>query len=78
MVKFFGGAALGIGGLFLLIIMGTLMGGVAGWTVGLVFDETLAALKGVLGVSISNFQLGAMLGFAGGFFRVRVTSKESS
>ena len=72
--KAFGVVLLSVGGVFILIIIGTLMGGVAGWTVGLVFVDTMAALKNALGLSVTNFELGAMLGFVGGFFRGKMSS----
>ena len=67
--KVFGVAFLGIGVLFLLIILSTLMGGICGWTVGLIFTDTIAALKQFMGVDVTNFELGAMLGFVGGFLK---------
>ena len=76
-VKAFGGLVFSLGWLFLIVILGTLIGGVIGWTVGLVFDDTLAALKTALGLSVTNFQLGAMLGFVGGFFKSSKFSTET-
>lgn len=66
------GAAVGfLGIVFLVTILGTLFGALAGWTVGLVFDGTLSKLATMLGVpGTPPWQLGAMLGFVGGFFRV--------
>ncbi len=75
-VKIFGGGVLVIGALFLTIILGTLMGGVAGWTIGLVFTDTIAALKQALGLAVTDFELGAMLGFVGGFFRASVSKSD--
>ncbi len=77
-VKVVGGIVLGFGGLFLIILMGTLCGGVAGWTVGLVFVDTMVEIKQWLGVSVTNFELGAMLGFVGGFFRGRVSTNDNT
>ncbi len=74
--KIFGGGVLVIGGLFFIIILGTLMGGVAGWAVGMVFTDTIAALKQALGVVVTDFELGAMLGFVGGFFRASVSKSD--
>ena len=72
-VKICVGGVLVIGALFLVIILGTLMGGVAGWTVGLVFTDTIAALKLALGLAVTDFELGAMLGFVGAFFRASIS-----
>ena len=72
--KAFGAVLLSVGGVFILIIIGTLMGGVAGWTVGLVFVDIMAELKSALGLDVTNFELGAMLGFVGGFFRGKMSS----
>ena len=76
-IKFFGGAVAVIGGIFFLIILGTLMGGFAGWVVGLVFVDTIASLKQFLGLAVTNFELGAMLGFVGGFFRSSQTNNNA-
>jgi hypothetical protein len=60
-------------GLFITIISGTLMGGVAGWTVNLVFPVVADTLNQLSGLSLSAFDQGAVLGFVGGF--IRSTSK---
>lgn len=54
---------------FVGVILGTLLGGVVGVVVGWVFPAPLHALKGLLHISVTNFQLGAMLGFVSGFFK---------
>lgn len=78
LIKVFGGIVLTIGGVFFLIIFGTLFGGVAGWVIGMVFDQTIDALKVWASLEdVTDFQLGAMLGFVGGFFRASV-SKSSA
>jgi hypothetical protein len=73
MVKFFGTAALGLGGLFFFIILGALTGGVGGWVVGLAFGDTILGIAGQLGIKgVTMFQLGAFLGFVGGFLKTKV------
>ena len=46
--------------LFIGVVLSTLLGGVVGWCVGLVFDDTIAALKDFLGVKVTDFELGAI------------------
>lgn len=59
---------------FLAIIVGTLMGAITGWVVGLFFGNAiLGALASFGVVGVSMWQLGAFLGFVGGFFRTTVT-----
>lgn len=77
-VKAFGTIFLVTGVVFLAIILGTMMGGVAGWVVGLVFNDTMLALKDFLGTDATNFQVGAALGFVGGFFRATVNAKTTA
>lgn len=73
-----GGAALFSGGLLLLLPLGTLFGGIAGWAVGLFFGDTILGIAGQLGVKdITMFQFGAFLGFVGGFLRTRTEVKSN-
>lgn len=72
-VKIFGVSILVVGALFVTATLGTLMGGVAGWVVGYVFEDSIAALKAFAGLEVTDFQLGAMLGFVGGFFKSSTT-----
>jgi ABC-type dipeptide/oligopeptide/nickel transport system permease component len=69
-------AVLAMGLVFVGVLLGTLFGAFAGWVVGLIFDETLTKLSALIGFAGPHWQLGAMLGFVGGFFRTSV-SKES-
>lgn len=68
-------------GIFVLVffspLIGTLLGAFSGWVVGFFFAETImTTLAGFgFGASISMWQLGATLGFLGGFFRVRQSDK---
>lgn len=71
----FGGVALFFGGVFLMVIFGTLMGAVAGWIVGLFFGETILSILGQLGVrNVTMWQFGAFMGFVGGFLKTKVTA----
>ncbi len=71
----FGGVVLGIGGIFLLVILGTFLGALSGWIVGLVFGETILGILAQLGVQdIAMWQFGAFMGFVGGFLKTKVTT----
>ena len=73
MAKSFGVLALAIGGIFFFIILSTFMGGLAGWTVGLIFGETILGIFAQLGVKgVTMFQIGSFLGFVGGFLKTKV------
>ena len=69
------GAAMAVGLVLLIIVMvilGTLFGGIAGWIVGLFFTDTIMTTLNRLGVDtmgMSMWQLGATLGFISGFFK---------
>lgn len=76
MTKAFGGIALFLGGVFFFVILGTLMGGLAGWTVGLVFGDTILGIFAQLGIKgVTMFQIGAFLGFVGGFLKTKVSAE---
>ena len=71
----FGIAAMSLGGIFVFVILGTLIGGIAGWVVGLFFSDTILGILAQLGVKgISMFQFGAFMGFVGGFLKTKVTT----
>ena len=79
-IAFIGVAFLGVLGfgftLFLASILGTVFGAMGGWFVGLLFDETLVLVADMFGISgTPAWQLGAILGFVGGFLRTSVSSK---
>lgn len=79
MVKFFGTAALGLGGLFLFIILGTLTGAIGGWVVGLAFGDTILGIASQVGIKgVTMFQLGAFMGFFGGFLKTKVSHAKDS
>jgi hypothetical protein len=75
MKDFFAGAAVAMGlvaMVFFLVILSTLMGGIAGWIVGIFFHDTIMNTLDRFGVetfSMSMWQLGATLGFISGFFK---------
>ena len=68
-IVFFGTIITAAGALFLAVLAGTFFGALGSWCVGLVFIDTFVVLKDFLGVTCTNFELGAALGFVGGFFR---------
>ena len=57
---------------FILVTLGTLFGGIAGWIVGLFFTDTIMNTLNRIGVDtmgMTMWQLGATLGFISGFFK---------
>lgn len=66
-------AAIGLVGLvFFAVVLGTLMGAVAGWIVGLFFSNTILGTLSRFGVDVAGlamWQLGATLAFVGSFFK---------
>ena len=75
LIKFIGGIMLVLGALFVGVLSSTVIGAVIGWTVGLVYDDTLRALASWAGLDAPAWQLGAMLGFVSAFFRPPAASK---
>ena len=64
--------------LLLAICLGTIFGAVAGWAVGWLFDETSAKVLAYIGVEgFAMWEIGAALGFVGGFFRGSSSSSSS-
>jgi hypothetical protein len=53
-------------------------GALAGWIAGLFYGHTLHLLAQRLGLDMQPWQLGAMLGFVGGFFKSTTTSSSKS
>lgn len=75
LAKGFGVVMFAMMGIFFFVILGTLLGGVAGWVVGLFFSETILGIASQLGIkNVTMFQLGAFLGFTGGFLKTKVTA----
>lgn len=69
--------AVGVGLLlFVAVLLSTIFGGIAGWVVGGVFPYVTDTLRSLLGLSLTNFELGAVLGFVGSF--VKGSSSSSS
>ena len=63
---------------FILVILGTLFGGIAGWIVGLFFTDTIMNTLNRIGVDtmdMTMWQLGATLGFVSGFFKSAKVNK---
>jgi len=76
--KIIGGIILAIGtaGLALLgVLLGTLVGIVVGWVVGWFFTPTILGIFAALGVEgFAMWQIGAFMGFVGGFLKTSVTT----
>jgi uncharacterized membrane protein len=63
-------AALAVAALvFVGAVASALAGAFVGWLVGLIFDDTMRLLSQAMGISAAPYQLGAMFGFVGAFFR---------
>lgn len=66
--------------LFFAPLIGVLFGAFSGWVVGFFFTETVQSFLAALGVNaghLSLWQIGAALGFIGGFFRPTVFRAKS-
>lgn len=61
--------------IFLGAILGAAGGGFGGWLVGFIFPATCAKLAAITG--FKAYQLGAIVGFSGGFMRTSVSNKDS-
>ncbi|MBQ8870841.1 MAG: hypothetical protein IJ019_05650 [Alphaproteobacteria bacterium] len=62
--------------MFLGCVLGTLCGAFTGWFVGLFFGKTILNFLAALGITgFKMWQVGAVLGFVGGFFRNSVSVK---
>lgn len=58
-------------------LLGTAVGATAGWIVGLVFDQSMFLLAKMLGIpDAAPYQLGAIFGFIGGFFRSSIMTRK--
>ena len=77
--KIVGGAFVMCAVVFLACVGGTFFGALGGLVVGWFFDETLAAGMRAFGFGyLPPWQLGAFLGFVGGFFKAVTTKAASS
>lgn len=61
--------------LFIGPLLGIGFGAFAGWVAGLFYPNTLHLLAQRMGLAVEPWQLGAMLGFVGGFFKATLTEK---
>jgi hypothetical protein len=61
--------------LFVAVLLGTLIGGIVGWIVGLVFPFVIVTLNTMTGLTLTAFEMGAVLGFVGSFFKTSVTKE---
>lgn len=65
--------------LFVGVILNTLLGIVSGWAVGLFFDQSIKQALTGFGFNVAGvemWQIGAALGFVGGFFKSNLSTKE--
>jgi hypothetical protein len=62
--------------LFVAVLLGTLIGGIVGAIVGIVFPFVIVTLNTLTGLTLTGFEMGAVLGFVGSFFRTSVTKKD--
>jgi hypothetical protein len=62
--------------LFVVVLLGTLIGGIVGAIVGMAFPFVIDSLNTLAGLTLTGFEMGAVLGFVGSFFKTSVT-KES-
>ena len=62
--------------LFVAVLLGTLIGGIVGAIVGMVFPFVIVTLNTLTGLTLTGFEMGAVLGFVGSFFRTSVTNKD--
>ena len=72
------GGAVGVAVImFLMLLVYPFFGGVAGWVFAWIFDESFLKLVELLNVEATGWQVGAILGFVGEFFRTTVSNKSS-
>lgn len=60
--------------LFVAILLSTVFGGIAGWVVGGVFPYVTDTVRTLSGTDLTNFQIGAVLGFVGSFLKSTVST----
>lgn len=63
--------------LFVAILLGTLVGGVVGWTVDLMFPFVVTTLNTLTGLELTAFETGAVLGFVGSFFKSSLNTNKT-
>ena len=67
--------------LFALLLVSTVLGCAAGWAVGLIFSDAIFTFLTAVGMDVEHlemYQVGASLGFIGGFFRSTFTGSRSN
>lgn len=64
-----------VGLLFVAVLTHTVVGGIVGWIVEWAMPFVPATLNQQFGTSLSGFEVGAVLGFFGSFFRSTLSSK---
>lgn len=78
LAKWIGVTVTSIFAAFVLVIVRSLFGALAGWIVGLIFGDTILAIFQQLGiVGMHMWQLGTFLGFVGGFLSTSVFTKKT-
>lgn len=65
-----------LAGLFIAVIAGTFIGGVVGWCVDLMFPVVNTTLNTLSGLSLTAFDMGAVLGFVSGFVKSSCTNSK--
>lgn len=76
LLLFWGGTFVTLAGICVFVVLGTLFGALSGWIVGLFFGDTILGIAGQLGIrNIAMWQLGAFLGFVGGFLKTKTTAE---
>lgn len=64
--------------IFIAPLIGICVGAFIGWVAGLVFPGTIGLVgSAITGLAIPGWQVGAILGFVGGFFKGRVSVSKS-
>ena len=71
----FAGAASAAFTVFIAICIGTFFGGVSVWVIGYVFPYVPDTIREISGFTLTDFQLGAVMGFVAGYIRNIVSSK---
>ena len=61
---------------FIRTLAGALFGGISGWIVGLVFNESVTLIMNTYIPEFTMFQIGAALGWIGSFFRATLSTNQ--
>ena len=73
----FGAIFMAVAAILLILPFATLCGGIAGVIVGAFFGDTITGTFAQIGIHASMWQIGATLGFVGGFLRTKVDAKKA-